>query len=79
MTEGRTLRSAVLAAVGYIAIMAVGMFTSGHVFGITYGDPTMVYVLIGFEVILSLYAVVMARRLFRHSPYHRDDDPRRLF
>jgi membrane protease YdiL (CAAX protease family) len=66
MTEGRTLRSAVLAAVGYIAIMAVGMFTSGHVFGITYGDPTMVYVLIGFEVILSLYAVVMARRLFRH-------------
>ena len=66
MTEGRTLRSAVLAAVGYIAIMAVGMFTSGHVFGITYGDPTMVYVLIGFEVILSLYAVVMARPLFRH-------------
>jgi hypothetical protein len=29
------LRQAVLAAVGYIAIMAVGMFTTGHVFGIT--------------------------------------------
>lgn len=58
--------SAVLAAIGYIAIMAVGMFTAGHGFAITYGDPTMVYVLVGFEVILSLYAIVMARRLFQH-------------
>ena len=67
MTEGhRTLRSAVLAAVGYIAIMAAGMFTSGHLFGITYGDPKMVNVLVFFEIILSLYAIVMARRLFKH-------------
>jgi membrane protease YdiL (CAAX protease family) len=67
MTEGRsTLRAAVLAAVGYIAIMAAGMFTTGHVFGITYGDPAMVNVLVFFEVILCLYAILVARRLFKH-------------
>lgn len=66
MTEGRgTLKAAALAAVGYIAIMAVGMFTSGHLFGFTYGDPDMMYVMIFFEVILSLYAFLMARRLFK--------------
>ena len=65
--DGRgTLRQAVLAALGYIAIMAVGMFTAGHVFGITYGDPEMVYVLVFFEVAMSIYAVVMARRIFGH-------------
>ena len=65
--DGRgTLRQAVLAAIGYIAIMALGMFTTGHVFGITYGDPEMVYVLVFFEVAMSIYAVVMARRIFGH-------------
>ena len=55
------LRRAVLGAQGYIAIMAAGMFTTGHVFGYEYG--TMVLVLAPFEVVLSLYAIVMARRL----------------
>jgi membrane protease YdiL (CAAX protease family) len=65
--DGRgTLRQAVLVAIGYIAIMALGMFTTGHVFGITYGDPEMVYVLVFFEVAMSIYAVVMARRIFGH-------------
>lgn len=66
--ETGILRRAVLAAVGYIAIMAVGMFTTGHLFGITYGDPKMVYVLVFFEVALSIYAVVMARRIL--GPWH---------
>ena len=66
-TEGRTaLKPAVLAAIGYIAIMAVGMFTAGHIFGITYGEPRMVYVLVGFELVMSLFAIVMARRIFGH-------------
>lgn len=58
------LRGAVIAAAGYIAIMAVGMFTTGRLFGITYGDPAMVRVLIFFEVAMSLFAIVMARRIF---------------
>jgi len=67
MTDNRTrLKAAVLAALGYIAIMAVGMFTSGHVFGIPYGAPEMTLVLLPFEVVMSLYALVMARRLFGH-------------
>jgi uncharacterized protein len=60
------LRQAVLAAVGYIAIMAVGMFTTGHVFGISYGDPAMVTVLVFFEVVMSVFAIIVARRLFGH-------------
>ena len=59
-----TLKQAVLAALGYIAIMGVGMFTTGHVFGYEYGTTEMVLVLAPFEVVLSLYAIVMARRLF---------------
>ena len=55
-----------LAALGYIAIMAAGMFTAGHVFGISYGTPEMTLVLLPFEVVMSLYAVVMARRIFGH-------------
>ncbi|TFU05712.1 CPBP family intramembrane metalloprotease [Polymorphobacter arshaanensis] len=53
-----------MAATGYIAIMAVGMFTTGHVFNITYGDPNMVRVLVFFEVAMSLFAIFMARRIF---------------
>jgi len=64
MDETGIMRRAVLAAVGYIAIMAVGMFTTGHVFGITYGDPAMVQVLVFFEAVMSIYAVVVARRIF---------------
>lgn len=60
------MRKAVLAALGYIAIMAVGMFTAGHVYGITYGDPAMVNVLVFFELAMSVYAVIVARRLFGH-------------
>ena len=63
-TSPGILGRAVMAALGYIAIMAVGMFTCGHLFAITYGDPRMVHVLVFFEVALSLWAVAMARRLF---------------
>ena len=67
MTDDRGfLRRAALAAVGYIAIMAVGMFTAGHLFGTVYGMPEMVYVLVFFEAVMSIYAVVMARRIFGH-------------
>jgi membrane protease YdiL (CAAX protease family) len=60
------LRAVVLAALGYIAIMAVGMFTAGHLFGLKYGDPELVRVLVFFELALSLFAITMARRLLGH-------------
>lgn len=62
--QTRVLKSAIIAAIGYIAIMAVGMFTSGHIFGVQYGDPNMVYILVYFELALSLYILIMARRIF---------------
>lgn len=60
------LKQAVLAAVGYIAIMAVGMFTAWQVFGFDYFNPKIVYVLIFFEVVMAAYAILMARRIFGH-------------
>jgi uncharacterized protein len=63
---GGLMRKAVLAALGYIAIMAVGMFTAGHVFGISYGDTEIVNVLVFFELAMSVYAIIMARRIFGH-------------
>lgn len=60
------LKPALWAAFGYIAIMAVGMFTVGRVFGMRYPEPNMVYVLVFFEAAMSLFAVVMARRIFGH-------------
>ena len=65
-TESGPLKQSILAAVGYIAIMAVGMFTAGHVFSMHYPEPNMVYVLVFFEAVMSVYAIVMARRIFGH-------------
>ena len=64
--ERTRLWPAVWAAVAYIAIMAVGMFTAGHVFGISYFDERIVYVLVFFEAVMGLFALVMARRIFGH-------------
>lgn len=64
--ERARLWPAVWAALGYIAIMGAGMFTAGHLFGYPYGSVEMVHVLVGFEVVMSLFALVMARRIFGH-------------
>ena len=68
-------RSALLAALGYIAIMAVGMATSGRLFGIHYGDPQMVRVLVFFEIALCAFAILVARRMFGrwHCGFHPID------
>ncbi len=66
MDQQKFLKPALWAALGYIAIMAVGMFTAGRVFGMRYPEPNMVYVLVFFEIAMSLYAIVMARRIFGH-------------
>jgi membrane protease YdiL (CAAX protease family) len=62
--QGGILKRAILTALIYIGIMAVGMYVTGHIAGITYGDPKMVRVLFYFEVVMSLLALFMARRIF---------------
>jgi uncharacterized protein len=56
-------RAALWAAAGYIAIMAAGMAVTFHGFGFRYGDPRMMRPLVFVELVLVVYAVVMARRL----------------
>lgn len=55
--------AAMVAAAGYVAIMAAGMAVSWHGFGYRYGDPQMMRVLIWVEVVLAAYAVWAAGRL----------------
>lgn len=57
-------RQAILAAFGYMAIMALGMAVMHLGFGYRYGQPVMMRVLIWFEIALCLYAFGMARRMF---------------
>jgi membrane protease YdiL (CAAX protease family) len=61
--EQGTLRRTIVAAAVYIAIMAVGMFVSGHVFHIEY-SAKMVTVLVYVEIVLCLFALIVARRIF---------------
>lgn len=65
-TSAEVLRAAVLSALGYIAIMAAGMFVTGQVIGLGYFDPQFVFALFVVEVVLSLFALAVARRLFGH-------------
>lgn len=64
MAANNLRRRAIFAAFGYMAIMALGMAVSWHGFGYRYGQPVMMRVLIWFEIALSLYAFVAARRIF---------------
>lgn len=56
--------AALLSAFGYIALLAMCMYVARNAFGLTYFSPQFVHVLLGFEVVMGLYSLAMARRLF---------------
>ena len=64
MAKFSVRRQAIFAALGYMAIMALGMVVMRFVFGYHYGQPEMMRVLIWFEIALSLFAFFTARRIF---------------
>ena len=55
---------AVLGAFLYTLIMSVAMYISFHINGVEYGEPNMVDTLWYFEIILSLFAIVITVRYF---------------
>lgn len=57
-----TLWIGIIAAVVYIAAMAIGMYLMHNVFGGTYGDVSMLTTMVGVEVVLSLIGIYFVRR-----------------
>ncbi len=62
---------ALLSAVIYIGIMAVGMFVLTNVVGSSYEDTTMVNTLVYFEILMTLFSVFIYRKFFRGSSFNR--------
>ena len=56
--------AALMSAAGYIALLAMCMYVARNALGLTYFSPDFAYVLLGFELVMSLYALAEARRLF---------------
>ncbi len=48
----------------YTALIGAGMFTSFHFYGIPYTDIKIVNTLVWFEVVMTIFAVVMAFKYF---------------
>ena len=52
-------RKAVIYAVIYTMIMAIGMFSSYHIFGYSYDSPKIDRILIWFELVMSIFAILI--------------------
>ncbi len=55
---------ALISTVIYTALIGIGMYTSLHVNGISYDSPRMPETLIWFEIIMSIFALFMAKKYF---------------
>ncbi len=53
-----------LTAFIYTALIGAGMYTSYHINGTSYNNPRMVETLMSFEIVMTLFAVVMAVKYF---------------
>lgn len=58
-------------ALGYTALMAIGMYVAYHVFGYKYEDKGIVNVLIYFEMIMSIYALTIYLKKYRGSSFKK--------
>lgn len=55
---------ATITATLYIALMAVGMYTAYHIFGYSYDQPEVLYIISLFEIAMSLFALYVAKTYF---------------
>lgn len=61
----------ILSAIGYIAIMAVAMFTIGHIYHLNYKNPEMVRVLVYFELVMILYSAYIYMKFFGGTAFRK--------
>ena len=54
----------IITAIIYTALIGLGMYTAFHINGTSYDNPAMVKTLIWFEIIMTLFAVVMSVKFF---------------
>ncbi len=62
---------AVLAALVYTSLMAVGMLTVGQIVGSTYGDPEMAKTLIYFEMVMTIFALGIYLKYFKGASFKK--------
>ncbi|WP_189490065.1 CPBP family intramembrane glutamic endopeptidase [Formosimonas limnophila] len=55
---------AIITTAVYVALMAIGMYTSNHIFGYSYGEPEMFYVIIFFEIVMTLLGLYVTKKHF---------------
>ena len=63
LSLARREKNAVIAAIIYIGIMAVGMITQHFIFHYNYTDPNMAKVLIYFEIIMAIFTFIVYKRM----------------
>lgn len=55
---------ALIASVIYTALIGAGMFTSFHINGIPYSSPRMPETLLWFEIVMTIFALLVAKKYF---------------
>ncbi len=80
LNNKRMQKISLLAAVIYTALMALGMYTLGHIVGDSYADPIMAKTLIYFEIIMTIFAVGMYLKYFKGKSFRKiNRKPEKLF
>ncbi len=61
-----TLRQkmAYITAIIYTALIGIGMFTAYHINGTPYNNPQMTETLVWFEIVMTIFAFIMAKKYF---------------
>ncbi|WP_067140468.1 CPBP family intramembrane glutamic endopeptidase [Oceanivirga salmonicida] len=55
----------IFSAIIYTMIIASGMFTLHSIFGLTYENPEMVNILLYFEIVMSIFSIIMYFKYFK--------------
>ncbi len=53
-----------ITAIMYTALIGIGMYTTYHIYGIRYGESQMVKPLVWFELVMTIFALFMAKKYF---------------
>ncbi len=64
MTTLKLKKISYITAIVYTILIGMGMFTSFYINGISYNNPRMIETLLWFEIVMTIFAVVMGVKFF---------------
>ena len=75
LIEGRehmdNRKISIISSIGYIALMAIAMYTSSEIFHYNYRNPEIIKVLIYFEIIMAIYSIFIYRKYFKGTSFKK--------